>query len=47
MATMFMADAHGLYRSFGFKDIPAYAGSEIPEEYRRHWVFMELALAAA
>lgn len=42
----FMSDAHALYRSAGFKDIPPYEGSEIPEEYRRHWVFMELELDA-
>jgi GNAT superfamily N-acetyltransferase len=40
----FMAEAHALYRSFGFRDIPAYDGSEIPPEYRSHWVFMELNL---
>lgn len=25
-------------------DLPPYAGSEIPLEYRQHWVFMELQL---
>ncbi|MGO9308058.1 MAG: GNAT family N-acetyltransferase [Spirochaetia bacterium] len=41
----FMHDAHALYRSFGFEDIPPYSGSEIPVEYRKHWVFMELNLS--
>ena len=45
----FMQDAHSLYRSFGFKEIPPYDGSEIateiPVEFlRKHWVFMELQL---
>jgi GNAT superfamily N-acetyltransferase len=43
----FMSDAHALYRSFGFRDIPPYEGSEIPTEYRTHWVFMELPLGSA
>jgi GNAT superfamily N-acetyltransferase len=38
----FMKEAHALYRSAGFHDIEPYAESEIPEEFRRHWVFMEL-----
>ncbi|MGD2253019.1 MAG: GNAT family N-acetyltransferase [Anaerolineales bacterium] len=37
----FMDVAHSLYRSFGFKDIEPYSESEIPEEIREHWVFME------
>ena len=40
----FMSDAHALYRSFAFKDIEPCEGSEIPAEYREHWVFMELEL---
>jgi GNAT superfamily N-acetyltransferase len=40
----FMSDAHAVYRSFGFRDIPPYRESEIPEEYRENWVFMELPL---
>jgi GNAT superfamily N-acetyltransferase len=40
----FMHDAHRVYRSFGFEDIPPYDGSEIPEEYRKNWVFMRLRL---
>ncbi len=41
----FMHDAHALYRSFGFQEIAPYSGSEIPVEYRKHWVFMELILS--
>ena len=40
----FMQNAHQLYRSFGFREIEPYAGSEIPEEFREHWIFMELPL---
>jgi GNAT superfamily N-acetyltransferase len=40
----FMEAAHSLYRSFGFKDIPAYPEVEIPEEFRQHLLFMELDL---
>jgi GNAT superfamily N-acetyltransferase len=36
--------AQTLYRSFGFKDVEPYPESEIPEEYRSHWAFMEMAL---
>ncbi len=41
----FMETAHLLYRSFGFKDIPAYEEVEIPEEFRQYLLFMELALS--
>jgi len=37
----FMDAAHALYRSAGFRDIEPYPESEIPEEFQRHWVFME------
>jgi GNAT superfamily N-acetyltransferase len=40
----FMREAHKLYRSTGFKEIPGYKGSEIPREFQEHWVFMEMAL---
>jgi GNAT superfamily N-acetyltransferase len=40
----FMSDAHVLYRSKGFKEIEAYPESEIPEQVRQHWIFMELPL---
>lgn len=43
----FMHEAHRVYRSFGFADIPPYEGSEIPEEYRKYWVFMKLDLKQA
>src|SRR5437870_2411593 len=41
----FMTAAHGLYRTGGFSDIDAYAESEIPDEYKSRWVFMEKCLA--
>lgn len=41
----FMHAAYTLYRSIGFEEIAAYAGSEIPQEFRAHWIFMEKALA--
>lgn len=41
----FMKEAHQLYRSTGFEEIAAYAGSEIPKEFHGHWVFMEMTLA--
>lgn len=37
----FMTAAHALYHSVGFVDIGPYPESEIPEAYRKHWVFME------
>jgi GNAT superfamily N-acetyltransferase len=40
----FMTAAHGLYRSSGFVDIGPYPESEIPDEYKPHWVFMERTL---
>ena len=40
----FMVDAHRVYQSMGFTEISAYDGSEIPVEYREHWVFMTLGL---
>ena len=40
----FMAEAHQLYRTSGFREIPAYTGSEIPKEFQSHWVFMEREL---
>jgi nucleoside-specific outer membrane channel protein Tsx len=38
----FMSNAHRIYRSYGFNDIPPYEGSEMPKEYWQYWVFMEL-----
>ncbi len=40
----FMTAAHALYRSSGFADIESYPESEIPDAYKRYWVFMELIL---
>jgi len=40
----FMKEAHQLYKSVGFGEIAPYEGSEIPEGFRKHWVFMELHL---
>ncbi len=40
----FMNAAHALYRSSGFVDIKPYPESEIPDEYKGHWVFMEKTL---
>jgi GNAT superfamily N-acetyltransferase len=40
----FMAEAHSLYRSVGFQEIEPYPESEIPEEFRQYWIFMELRL---
>jgi GNAT superfamily N-acetyltransferase len=40
----FMTAAHGLYRSRGFVEIGPYSETEIPDEYKPHWVFMERAL---
>ena len=41
----FMAEAHQLYRTNGFREIEAYEGSEIPKEFQDHWIFMEYALS--
>jgi len=41
----FMTAAHGLYRSEGFVEIGPYPESEIPDEYKPHWVFMERTLS--
>ena len=41
---VFMTAAHKLYRSSGFVDIGPYAESEIPDEYKAYWVFMEKTL---
>jgi GNAT superfamily N-acetyltransferase len=42
----FMAEAHQLYRTNGFREIQAYEGSEIPQEFQSHWIFMERELPA-
>ncbi len=43
----FMTAAHAMYRSTGFVDIGPYPESEIPDQYKAHWVFMELPLGPA
>ncbi len=43
-STRFMKEAHSLYRSMGFKDIEPYPESEIPDDFKSHWVFMQLDL---
>lgn len=40
----FMTAAHALYRSNGFSDVAPYPESEIPDQYKDRWVFMERAL---
>jgi GNAT superfamily N-acetyltransferase len=40
----FMTAAHGLYRSEGFREIEPYPESEIPDEFKSHWIFMEKQL---
>jgi GNAT superfamily N-acetyltransferase len=40
----FMKEAHALYRSLGFQERDQYPESEIPEEFRKHWIFMERAI---
>ncbi len=40
----FMTAAHALYRSSGFVDIKPYPESEIPDDYKGYWVFMEKIL---
>ena len=37
----FMVAAHALYRSFGFREIEPYEGSEIPPEFQAYWIYME------
>jgi GNAT superfamily N-acetyltransferase len=40
----FMTAAHALYRSGGFVEIGPYAESEIPDQCKSHWLFMERTL---
>jgi hypothetical protein len=42
---VFMTAAHNLYRSSGFVEIGPYVESEIPDQYKSHWIFMERTLA--
>lgn len=41
----FLPESHALYRSAGFREIPAYPGVEIPQEFHHNWLFMEKLLA--
>ncbi len=43
-STKFMKEAHSLYRSLGFHDIEPYPESEIPDDFKSHWVFMQKKL---
>ena len=43
-SSRFMHEAHRLYRSAGFGDIDPYPESEIPDEFKPHWVFLERSL---
>ncbi len=40
----FMKEAHSLYRSEGFCEIGPYPGTEIPQQFHEHWLFMEKTL---
>lgn len=40
----FLTAAHALYRSSEFVDIGPYPESEVPDQYKAHWVFMERPL---
>lgn len=40
----FMAAAHAMYRSAGFREIEPYPESEIPAEFQTNWIFMERTL---
>jgi GNAT superfamily N-acetyltransferase len=40
----FMTGAHAVYHAAGFKNISPYNASEIPTEYQKHWIFMNLEL---
>ncbi len=41
-SALFMKEAHAMYRAVGFTKIEPYPESEIPPEFRRNWIFMEL-----
>lgn len=40
----FMKAAHAMYRAAGFTEIAPYPESEVPQDWRSNWIFMELPL---
>ena len=42
----FMTSAQHLYRSFGFVEREEYPETEVPEQIRSKWLFMEKILSA-
>ena len=40
----FLTAAHTLYRSIGFAEIRPYPGTQIPDDWFSHWLFMERRL---
>jgi GNAT superfamily N-acetyltransferase len=40
----FVKEAHSLYRSAEFQEIEPYPESQIPPEFREHWIYMEKTL---
>ena len=40
----FMEKAHSLYRSTGFKDIEYYSETEMPQDFQKYMIYMELEL---
>lgn len=46
-SSRYMTAAHTLYHAAGFRDIDPYLESEIPPEFHRWWVFMEMTLTDA
>jgi len=43
----FMTTAHSLYHSFGFTECDEYPETEVPPQFRPHWLFMEKILEDA
>lgn len=41
---MSWAGAHALYRALGFETVEMYPESEVPEQLRKYWVFMQFTL---
>lgn len=38
------AGAHAVYQAHGFRTVPAYPESEVPEHLRQYWIFMGIDL---